>query len=185
MPDATAEPAEIVAAGPAPPCRRIELLPNCSLSPRSARLFFASVCLCSLTVALLFVARGFWPVLPFAGLELALLGWALAVSLGRRHCTQTVEIDEAHVTVITRQRHDEQKILFSRHWAKVTLRGPRGWQPGRLLIGSHGRTCEVGSFLTEEARRALGERLRVLIGRTSDSPPLSPPGTAGGAGRID
>jgi uncharacterized membrane protein len=162
------------------PCWRIELLPNCALSPETATLFFVSVAVTPLLIGVLFVARGLWPVLPFAGLELGLLGWALRASLRRRHATQTVEISDTEVAVTTRSPAGEQRILFSRHWAKVTLRGYRGWQPSRLLIESHGRTCEVGTFLTEEERRSLAKRLRALIGPTSDSPPLGPPGAVAG-----
>jgi uncharacterized membrane protein len=160
-----------VAAGPR---RRIELLPNCSLTPRDARRFFALCAGTSLTIAAFFVANGYWPVLPFAGLELALLAFALWASLKRRHYVQTVEIDETDITITTRDPRGERVTQFSRHWARVTLRDPRGWQPGRLLIESHGRACEIGAFLTEEARRALGRRLTALVGRTCDLPALAP-----------
>jgi uncharacterized membrane protein len=131
------------------------------------------VAFASLTIAFFFVASGYWPVLPFAGLELALLGWALASSLKRRHYGETLEIGEDEIRITRRGPAGRQEILFSRHWAKVTLRGPRGWHPSRLLIESHGRACEVGAFLTEEERRALGQRLGALIGRSCDSPPLA------------
>lgn len=153
--------------------RRIELLPRCSLSPAQARAFFGLVATTSLTVAAFFVAAGFWPVLPFAGLELAVLAFALGTSLRRRHHTQTVEIDEATVVVTTRGPAGEQKTQFSRHWARVTLHGPQGWRPGRLLIESHGRACEIGAFLTEEERRALGRRLAALVGRTNETPAIA------------
>jgi uncharacterized membrane protein len=35
----------------------------------------------SLGIAALMATQGFWPVLPFAGLEMLVLGWALAISL--------------------------------------------------------------------------------------------------------
>lgn len=152
--------------------RRIELLPHCALTPSQARSFFGLVAATSLTVAAFFVAAGYWPVLPFAGLELALLAFALGSSLRRRHHTQTVEIDEAAVVVTTRGPAGVQKTQFSRHWARVTLHGPQGWRPGRLLIESHGRACEIGAFLTEEERRALGRRLAALVGRTNETPAI-------------
>ena len=152
--------------------RRLELLPNCSLTPAAARLFFGSIAFVSLTIAASFVASGFWPVLPFAGLELCLLGWALRVSLRRRHHTQSIDVSDRDVRVVTRGPNGEQEILFSRHWAKVTLRGSDGWYPSRLLIESHGRYCEIGEFLTDEERRALAQRLGTLVGRTSEAPAL-------------
>jgi uncharacterized membrane protein len=157
--------------------RQIELLPNCSLTPRSAFLFFVSIAALSLTIAIVCVVLGFWPVLPFAGLELGLLGWALQSSMQRRHWTQLLTISDQEVTVATccdgRIETGTGHVVFPRHWASVRLCGSRGWQPSRLLIESHGRSCEVGSFLTEEERHALYGRLQVLVGRINELPPLS------------
>jgi uncharacterized membrane protein len=152
---------------------RIELLPNCSLSVPAALLFFGTVALASLTFAMYFVLQGLWPVLPWAGAELALLGWALWASMRRRHWTQTVTVTDRDVEITTRGPEGERRIVFSRHWASVKLRGPQGWHPSRLLVESHGRACEIGGFLTEEERRALHRRLGELIGPRADSPPLS------------
>jgi uncharacterized membrane protein len=185
MPDGVATETHSHADVPARPLRRIELLPNCSLTPREARQFFALCAGGSLTVAAFFVANGYWPVLPFAGLELALLAFALWASLRRRHHVQTVEIGETEITITTRDPRGERASQFSRHWAKVTLRDPRGWQPSRLLIESHGRACEIGAFLTEEERRALGRRLIALVGRTNDLPALAPDGRDGSCDRGD
>lgn len=173
MPDGGATEPLAPAADPAGTPRRIELIPNCSLTPAAARRFFALVACTSLAVAGIFVACGYWPVLPFAGLELALLAFALATSLKRRHYVQTVEIDDAEIRITARDPAGERATQFSRHWARVTLRGPRGWRPGRLRIESHGRACEIGTYLSEEERRALGRRLVALIGRTGDAPPLA------------
>jgi uncharacterized membrane protein len=42
----------------------------------------------------------------------------------------------------------------------------------RLVIESHGRSCEIGNFLNEQERRGLSQRLARLIGRINESPPL-------------
>ena len=157
----------------AEPCR-IEIAPNCSLSVRGALLFFASLCIASFAVAGIVAMRGFWPVLLFAGLEMALLGWALWASMRRRHHREFILIsdDDVHVECIDHQRR--VKVVFPRHWAQVTLRRPASrLHPSRLTIESHGRQCEIGSFLTEEERRGLAERLQRLIGRVNESPSLA------------
>ncbi len=153
--------------------QRIELAPNCSLKPAGAILFFASTCLFSLGFALFFVFQGFWPVLPFWALEMLALGLALNASMRRGKYTQTVLITESKISLVTRSRHGAQKQEFARHWAKVRLRSPRTrLNPSRLLIESRGRAYEVGSFLTEEDRCQLAERLRNLVGGMNESPPL-------------
>jgi uncharacterized membrane protein len=160
---------------------RIELAPNCSLTPAGARLFFFATCMFSFAFSAIFVAMGFWPVLPFWALEMLALGLALRGSLRRRAYTQTVTITDSHVSLVTRSREGEAKQEFARHWAKVRLRSPRTrLYPSRLLIESRGRACEVGSFLTEEERCRLAGRLRCLVGGMNESPPLEVIGQAGG-----
>lgn len=156
----------------------IELVPNCSLTPRQALAFFASLCIVSFAIAGYFVAQGMWPVLPFAGLEMAVLGWALSASLKRRGYTQTITVTEDEIEVVTRDRRGSRSDAFSRHWARVRLARARGWHPSRLLIESHGRTCEVGGLLTEEERRGLHARLQRVVGTVDESPRLENAGTA-------
>jgi uncharacterized membrane protein len=154
-----------------PAALRIDICPNCSLSPRAARVFFAAACVVPCGVAALLATRGFWPVLPFAGLEMALLGWALQVSLERRFHRQTITVTESDVSVESCDRRRSSRVVFPRHWAQVKLRRPAArLHPSRLTIESHGRQCELGSFLTEEERRGLALRLQRLIGRVNESP---------------
>lgn len=154
--------------------QRIEIVPNCSLSPRGAFLFFASLCVATFGVAGLMTFRGFWPVLPFAGLEMALLGWALHRSLARRFHSETITIGDDDVRIESRDRSRSVEVVFPRHWARVKLRRPHSrLHPSRLTIESHGRRCEVGSFLTEQERRGLAQRLTRLIGRIDESPSLA------------
>ena len=153
--------------------QRIELTPNCSLTPSAAKLFFACTCLFSLVFAMLFVVQGFWPVLPFWALEMLAFGLALNASMRRRRYTQTLLITDSLVSLVTRSRRGDTKQEFARHWAKVRLASPRTrLYPSRLTIESRGLACEVGSFLTEEERCLLAKRLGSLVGGMNESPPL-------------
>jgi len=152
----------------------IQIAPNCSLRPPSALLFFGSLCLVSFGIAGALAWHGMWPILPFAGLEMLVLGWALRVSLRRRNFSQTILVTEDRVTVQTRNGPVRQQFEFPRHWAQVKLRpADTRWHPSRLTVESHGRSCAIGGFLTEEERRALAGRLMRSVGRVNESPPLS------------
>ena len=154
--------------------QRIQIVPNCSLSPKGALLFFGSLCFATFGIALLMTFRGFWPVLPFAGLEMALLGWALHRSLQRRHHCETITVSGDDVRIEHRDDVHYVEVVFPRHWARVKLRRPHSrLHPSCLTIESHGRRCEVGSFLTEQERRGLAQRLQRLIGRINESPSLA------------
>ncbi|HXO64425.1 MAG TPA: DUF2244 domain-containing protein [Steroidobacteraceae bacterium] len=154
-----------------PQALRIEIRPNCSLTVRGARAFFFGACIAPFGVGGFLALKGFWPILPFAGLEMVVLAWALKASLERRFHSQTIIVSEGEVSIESRERERCARVVFPRHWAQVKLRRPAAsLHPSRLTIESHGRQCELGSFLTEEERRGLALRLTRLIGRVNESP---------------
>lgn len=129
----------------------------------------------TLAVSGFVAAQGFWPVLPFAGLELALLGWALANSMARREQRQVVLVSDERVSVATGLT-EQVAADFPRHWARVNVRRAQSMlHPSRLLIESQGRACEIGDFLTENERQRVAARLGRLIGRMNESPALPAP----------
>lgn len=158
----------------------IDLVPHCSLSVRGAAVFFGVVCAATLGIAGTATLLGFWPVLPFAGAEMLLLGWALRANMQRRFEHETIDVSEAEVIVEQWQYSahgvNPRRFVFPRHWARVKIRRPQSpLHRGQLVIESHGRAREVGKFLTEEERLQLAVELRQLIGDMNQSPDL--PGT--------
>ena len=150
----------------------IDLTPHCSLSTRGAAVFFGSVCLVTLGVASAATALGFWPVLPFAGAEMLLLGWALKTSMDRRYELETIDVTESEV-IIEYSKGTPRRVVFPRHWARVKIRHPKSpLHRAHLVIESHGRAYEVGRFLSEEERRQLAAHLGLVIGGMNQSPAL-------------
>jgi uncharacterized membrane protein len=153
--------------------QRIELAPNCSLTPATAAAFFASICVFSGGLALLFTWQGFWPVLVCWSLEMLGLGLALQAGLRRRFYSQTVLVTESRISLETRSPAGVAIQEFARHWAKVRLRTPRARRsPCRLMIESRGQAFEVGSFLTDAEKSRLASRLSSLVGGMAESPSL-------------
>ncbi len=141
-----------------------ELRPNCSLTPRAAALFYTSIVVVSLTVAVSFAAAGYWPILPFAGIELLALGWALRVSQRNGRLRELIRVTERHVDVRKSWPGHHRDVQFDRPWTRVDLDRPvaRNW-PSRLVLRSKGRGVEVGAFLTDEERDGLKCRLTEVI----------------------
>lgn len=143
-------------------------------------MFFGLVCAVTLGIAGTAALLGFWPVLPFAGAEMLLLGWALRSNMQRRFEHEVIHVSEGEV-IIEHWRHavrdaNPRRFVFPRHWARVKIRRPKSpLHRSQLVIESHGRAREVGKFLTEEERLQLAVELRQLIGDMNQSPAL--PGT--------
>jgi uncharacterized membrane protein len=173
--------------------RVLELRPRCSLTPQGARVFIGIVAGTTFGVGSLFALQGFWPVLPFAGLEIAVV-WAVRASQRAGVERETIVISERWVTITRHGVKGEHCSVFPRHWAKVKLRAPpvalhpdslveSGQGPfdtpgkrrdfcraSRLMLESHGSAIEVGRFLTEDERRSLAARLTQLVGNVNQSP---------------
>lgn len=153
--------------------RRFELTPRCSLTPRGARVFVLTVAAGTFAVAGFFALQGFWPILPFAGLEIALLAWAVRASMRKGAERETIIVSEDFVTVQRSSTRGYDSSVFPRHWVKVKLHAPlAALHPSRLLLESHGRACELGRFLTEDERRSLAARLKQVVGNVNESPAL-------------
>jgi|GEM_PF-377950 len=152
---------------------RIELCAHNALNTRQARWFLLSVAIGPTMTAGFCLLAGFWPVLPFAGLEFVLLWWALRCSMRRGRQRELIAITPDYVTINSQLGALQANTRFARHWTMVKLRSPRSaLHPTRLCLESQGRACEVGGFLTGDERRVLATRLQQLIGNMNDSPAL-------------
>lgn len=161
---------------------QVVIEPNQSLTWRESLIFFAAIALLSLAVALLFSLQGYWPILPFAGLELVALGVAiyLVSHSGRRRQLVTITADRIRIEKGRLRGKGsgggpECCYEFPRAWARVALVRPkRGWYPSRLTVGTSGNAVVLGEFLTDEEREGLKARLDDLLAERGDTDPAAP-----------
>ena len=145
---------------------RVLVRPNRSLSLRAMVLLFAGIAAFVITIGIGFSMVGAWLVLPFAGLEVVVVGAVLYLLFRHIDDHDLIVIHHDRVMVVRRQGGRERHEEFQRYWVKVQLERGRGWYPSRLSIGSHGRFVTIGTGISEEERRALNARLNELLRRT-------------------
>lgn len=142
----------------------IVVRPNQSLTWVQMKLVFVAVAAVSLTVGLAFAALGFWPVLPFAGLEVLALGYCLYRCAWRGEMREVITVNGGTVTVERGRKAPESRWCFHRHWMSVRLVRPATtWLPSRLELRERDSRVEVGGFLTEAERRRLADALNEAI----------------------
>lgn len=140
--------------------RRFLIRPNCSLSWRNAVRFYLGIFAVSFGIAIGFALKGAWLVLPFAGLEMLVLGIAMYVVARRSGNWQEIAISGDRISIVEQNLSKVHQESIQRTWAKVVFEPPpiRG-HASRLCIRSHGRSVEVGGCLNEEEKRFLAEQL--------------------------
>ncbi len=151
--------------------RVFHITPNLSLTPRGAVLFYLTVLGGTLVVSGGVALAGYWPVLPFAGFELALLAGVLYTIQRRGRYKEVLRIEDEKIIVEKGEIAVQERVEFARHWATVEM--SRGGTPvSRLAIKAHGERCVVGECLTETERQGLARRLVQCIGPVNTSPPI-------------
>ena len=143
----------------------IVIQPNSSLSPGLAIVFFATMLLIQLVIAIgVLLATGSGWVLPFAGMELAALGAALLWCMRENQYREVIVIGNGSVKVERGYRAPQQTWQAAAAWSKVVLE-PATSSLGkpRLMLSSAGKNCEIGRCLTEVEKLALADRLKGLI----------------------
>jgi uncharacterized membrane protein len=136
--------------------------PNCSLDRRGKLCLFAAAAIVTGLIALIFAAFGAWLVLPFAGLELALLAWALHFLHRRAGDYERVVLAGDTLRVETCEAGLPARHEFHRYWAQVRV-SPAG-SDARVFIRSHGREVELGRFSSPEQKLAFARQLRERVG---------------------
>lgn len=143
---------------------RFVVRPNRSLTPRQQKVFFLFMCVVVLGIAGAFAIRGFWPVLPFAGLEIAVLAYALWHCARSGMLTEVISVAPDRISVDKGHRHLARVWETPLAWAQIRLdRSGRDWYPSRLVIRSHGKELQLGSFLNEDERQRLATELRRAV----------------------
>jgi len=134
---------------------------NNSLSRTDRRWVFRFIFATSICIAVAFAAFGAWPVLPFAGLEMAVLYGAFRYVDRHAADYECLEINGDRVRIEIREGTAVRRVELNRHWAQVVMRDASG-RP-RLALRSHGREVEFGRHLTNaERERVARELLRKL-----------------------
>ena len=143
--------------------RRIIIRPNRSLTWEQTKFVYFCIASYSLAIAGAFAVMGFWPVLPFAGGEIALLGVAFYVNALAGTSVQVVTVDADVVKVEKERPGPRCEWLFQRAWAQVDIDGPAGHGSSRLVVRSHGTEVVLGEFLPEAERKRLATTLVDVI----------------------
>ena len=131
---------------------------NCSISPRQLLLFFVSLTLVSLFVALLCWAGGAKLVPPFTLAELLAFGVALLVYARHAGDRERIVVSANALVVEWECGGRFERAEFNPRWARIVLH-----DNGLVAISESGRQAFVGRYTRPERREALARDLRRAV----------------------
>jgi uncharacterized membrane protein len=129
------------------------------MSPAGLAKVFAALALLVLAIGAGFATMGAWLILPFAGLEVLLLGAAYVLYARRAADYERIELDAGHVTVEVAE--GARTARYEMDGAKVSL------EEGRVVLRDAKEKLEIGRYLGAEARAEVAAALekKLIQGR--------------------
>lgn len=133
---------------------------NCCLSPTQIGRFYASLCVVSLGIAAFFWSMGATLVMPFAWLELLIVGVALLVHARHASDLENIVLGNGRLVVELETAGKTRRAEFNAQWVRVTT----GDAEGALIeVSGQGRTVMVGRHVRPELRPALAREIRLAL----------------------
>lgn len=136
------------------------LYPNRSLPNQGFVVVMTIVIVVNLTLGVVFLALGAWPVLGFCGLDIFLVWLAFKISYrqGRLHERVRLSPEGLWVSRVLPSGH-ETRWRLEPYWTQVHIDRPDAHE-SRVSLVTKGKRLIVGSFLSPKERVAFGERLQ-------------------------
>jgi uncharacterized membrane protein len=134
---------------------------NCSMSPSGLAKVFATLAVLVLAIGAGFAAAGAWLVLPFAGLEVLLLGAAFVAHARHAADYERIELESGRLEVEVAQA--ERVARYRLENARVSM------EEGRIVLRDARKELEIGRHVGAEARAELAAELKktLIQGRTT------------------
>ena len=133
---------------------------NCSVTPAQLATVYLSLCLVSLAISGFFWMQGATLVLPFAFLEMLMLGVAFFVYA--RHATdgERIVLEDGRLLVELECGGKLERSEFLRNWVRVE---PGAYDKSLIELTGQGKTVRVGRFVRPELRPALAREIRLAL----------------------
>jgi len=140
---------------------RIIARPNHSSTWQANQLVLLALAVPSLGVGVILALYGAWLVLPFAGLELSALGWALYRVNRKLQFRQVITLSERAVCIDEGRETPLRSWRLSREGTALAVTAEQHpWEGPRLAVYSPDHLVPVGDFLNREDALSLLALLR-------------------------
>jgi len=130
---------------------------NCSVTPAQLGWLYASLCVVSLGIGLVFWWHGATLVLPFAWIELAAVGVAFVVYARHAADGERISLQGRQLVVELENAGRLERAEFDRAWVRVE---PSAADRSLIVVSGGGRSVNVGRYLRPELRPALAQEIR-------------------------
>jgi len=143
--------------------KQITLSPNKSMSWETNKKILMVMFAVNMTIAGGWVYMGAWPVLPFAGLEVALVGVGMYYASWKLNFKEVIRVHEKELVLQKGVYFPKQEWSINMNQARV-LKIPSKYRmsPAKFFLVCNEVKVEIGSFLNLKEKKQLALELSEL-----------------------
>ena len=143
---------------------RIIIRPNQSWSWRANAWLLSSLALISVTAGTFWALLGFWPVLLFTSLEIAIVSACIYYCVRRTHNQEVLIFTPDYLTLERGIRNPTERHRYPRFFTRFHIEAPKhAWYLPRILVRNPDAEIEIGAALGREDKKALESELRQMV----------------------
>ena len=137
-----------------------QLRRNCSVTPAQLLQLYISLCVVSLGIATLFWVQGAYLILPFAWLEVMVVGAAFLIYARHARDGEKIMLQGSRLVVELETAGRIERAEFERQWVRVE---PKGSDGSLIEVSGQGHRVSIGRHLRPELRPALAREIRFAL----------------------
>lgn len=135
---------------------RCIISPNHSISWRQLRVCIFVFALVSLTIAGFWALQGAWVIVPFAGLEVAVVYVFLRKVSARVHAAEVLEFDAERISLVWGQGRPQGHLAENRDNATLECWHPHhDWSPPRLMLRASRQCRQIAQHCNKQDCEAV------------------------------
>ena len=147
---------------------KVTFKPNSALSQDNKIKIICLLTVMPVIIGIVFSVLGLWLVLPFIGFEILALAFAFYYVNLHETDYESISIDGDSLVIERCVGHELTQQVINPYWVKVVKHELSNGEL-HLYLQSHGKTIEVGRYLTRKQRELLAKQLQQRTGTFNKS----------------
>ena len=142
---------------------QILIKPNPSMPWKQLKMIYTIFVCFILIIAIILSTINLYLAIPFYGVEVFFLGYALYITSLRSTYYEEVKINQFDIDVIFIERKKKLEFKYTKEWTNFQYIGETTMEPSKIFIGSGDKKIYIGQKVNEDDRKILAKLFKTIL----------------------
>jgi uncharacterized membrane protein len=142
---------------------QIRIRPNPSMPWSLLKKIYSIFACFILIIAIILSTINLYLAIPFYGVEVIFLGYALYITSLRSTFYEEVKINQFDIDVIFIERKKKLEFKYTKEWTNFQYIAETRMKPSQIFIGSGDKKIYIGQKVNEDDRKILAKLFKTIL----------------------